>query len=99
MSKNLTMKLRLGWGAEGAVAFTSIPGGVPKPLTLTPSGDKTLARRTTRQGLFFASEELGLKTARDRITIYGPKADGTYIVEFRAGRGRRFRGFAECEVT
>jgi hypothetical protein len=52
MSKNLTMKLRLGWGAEGAVAFTSIPGGVPKPLTLTPSGDKTLARRTTRQGLF-----------------------------------------------
>jgi hypothetical protein len=26
---------------------------------------------------------LGLKTARDRITIYGPKADGTYIVEFK----------------
>jgi hypothetical protein len=44
MSKNLTIKLRLGWGAEGAAA-------------------------------------------RDRITIYGPKADGTYIVEFKTATG------------
>jgi hypothetical protein len=38
-------------------------------------------------------------TGKNRIMIFGPKGDGTYVVEFRAGRGRRFRGFAECEVT
>jgi len=34
--------------------------------------------------------ELTMKAkAEDKITIYGPKSDGTYIVEFR---GRRRRG-------
>jgi hypothetical protein len=28
-----------------------------------------------------------LATAQDRITIYGPKDDGTYIVEFRTVEG------------
>jgi hypothetical protein len=32
--------------------------------------------------------ELTLKAkAKDKITIYGPKSDGTYIVEFRAAAG------------
>jgi hypothetical protein len=32
--------------------------------------------------------ELTLKAkAEDKITIYGPKSDGTYIVEFRAAAG------------
>ena len=61
--------------------------GWETPSPLTPSGDKTLARRTTRQGLFFASEELGMTTAQDRMTIYGPKADGTHIVEFKTATG------------
>jgi hypothetical protein len=28
-----------------------------------------------------------MATAQDRITIYGPKDDGTYIVEFRTAEG------------
>jgi len=28
-----------------------------------------------------------MATAQDRITIYGPKADGTYLVEFRTAEG------------
>jgi hypothetical protein len=40
-----------------------------------------------------------IQDAVNRIMIFGPKGDGTHVVEFRAGRGRRFRGFAECEVT
>jgi hypothetical protein len=27
-------------------------------------------------------------TNKNRIMIYGPKADGTYIIEFKDGRGR-----------
>ena len=27
-------------------------------------------------------------TGRNRILIYGPKNDGTYVVEFKNGRGR-----------
>jgi hypothetical protein len=30
---------------------------------------------------------LGMTTAQDRMTIYGPKADGTYIVEFKTATG------------
>jgi hypothetical protein len=32
---------------------------------------------------------LGLKTAQDRITIFGPRADGTYIVEFKTVDAQR----------
>ena len=87
MSKNLTMKLRLGWGAEGVVAFSPVPGGVPK----TPSPHPAIYPGPPHNapGSFFASEELGLKTAQDRITIYGPKADGTYIVEFKTVDAQR----------
>ncbi len=28
-----------------------------------------------------------MTTAQDRMTIYGPKADGTYIVEFKTATG------------
>jgi len=58
------------------------PGGVPPaPQPLTPSGRETLAS-TGSQGLLLCTEqaEAGvMATAQDRITIYGPKDDGTYI--------------------
>ena len=43
-----------------------------------------------RQGLLLCAEqaEVGvMATAQDRITIYGPKDDCTYIVEFRTAEG------------
>jgi hypothetical protein len=46
-----------------------------------------MMRRAVAPGSFFASEELGMTTAQDRMTIYGPKADGTYIVEFKTATG------------
>ncbi len=65
----------------------------PSPQPLTPSGRETLAA-TGSQGLLLCTEqaEAGvLATAQDRITIYGPKDDGTYdgtyIVEFRTVEG------------
>jgi|GraSoiStandDraft_47_1057283.scaffolds.fasta_scaffold468225_2 hypothetical protein len=68
------------------------PGGVPQPPApqpLTPSGRETLASCGS-QGLLLCTEqaEAGvMATAQDRITIYGPKDDCTYIVEFRTAEG------------
>ena len=52
-------------------------------------GPGTLAS-TGSQGLLLCTEqaEAGvMATAQDRITIYGPKDDGTYIVEFWTAEG------------
>jgi hypothetical protein len=67
------------------VAFSPVPGGVPK----TPSPHPAIRPwpAAQRAGSFFASEELGMTTAQDRMTIYGPKADGTHIVEFKTATG------------
>jgi hypothetical protein len=65
------------------------PGGVPpapNPQPLTPSGRETLAPINAR--VFSCAAEVGvMATAQDRITIYGPKDDCTYIVEFRTAEG------------
>jgi hypothetical protein len=29
----------------------------------------------------------GIETSKDRIMIYGPKSDGTYVIEFRMADG------------
>ena len=71
------------------VEWTSAGWSAPSPQPLTPSGRETLAA-TGSQGLLLCTEqaEAGvLATAQDRITIYGPKDDGTYIVEFRTVEG------------
>jgi hypothetical protein len=40
--------------------------------------------------------ELTMKAkAEDKITIYGPKSDGTYIVEFRTAAGEALAIFAQ----
>src|SRR5260221_12441045 len=76
----------MGWlGVE----WTSAGWSAPSPQPLTPSGRETLAA-TGSQGLLLCSEqaEAGvLATAQDLTTIYGPKDDGTYIVEFRTVEG------------
>jgi hypothetical protein len=48
-----------------------------------PSGDKPLARRTMGQGLF-CIRGIGHDDRPGRDHIYGPKADGTYIVGVKA---------------
>src|SRR6266851_8488293 len=69
------------------------PGGVP-PAPSPPTPHPIRPRDPgahTRQGLLLCAEqpEVGvMATAQDRITIYGPKDDCTYIVEFRDGRRR-----------
>jgi hypothetical protein len=75
-----------GPGVEWTSAGWSAPSS---PTPLTPSGRETLAS-TRSQGLLLCTEqaEAGvMATAQDRITIYGPKADGTYLVEFRTAEG------------
>ena len=71
------------------VEWTSAGWRAPSPQPLTPSGRETLASCVS-QGLLLCTEqaEAGvMATAQDRITIYGPKDDCTYIVEFRTAEG------------
>src|SRR6266478_9242936 len=82
---------RQGTAWAGPALNGLAPGGVPPAPQppLTPSGRETLAS-TRSQGLLLCTEqaEAGvMATAQDRITIYGPKADGTYLVEFRTAEG------------
>src|SRR6266404_9916850 len=64
----------------------------PQPPAPNPSphpAEETLAS-TGSQGLLLCTEqaEAGvMATAQDRITIYGPKDDGIYIVEFWTAEG------------
>jgi hypothetical protein len=77
-----------GPGVEWISAGWSAPQP-PNPQPLTPSGRETLASIGS-QGLLLCTEqaEAGvMATAQDRITIYGPKDDGSYIVEFRTAEG------------
>src|SRR5260221_13132107 len=62
----------------------------PSPQPLTPSGRETLAS-TGSQGLLLCTEqaEAGvMATAQDRITIYGPKDNGTLHRRILDGRRR-----------
>jgi len=71
------------------VEWTSAGWSAPSPPAPHPSGRETLAS-TGSQGLLLCTEqaEAGvMATVQDRITIYGPKDDGTYIVEFRTAEG------------
>src|SRR5260221_5696786 len=83
---------RQGTAWAGPALNGLAPGGVPpapNPQPLTTSGRETLAFCVS-QGLLLCTEqaEAGvMATAQDRITIYGPKADGTYLVEFRTAEG------------
>jgi len=36
-------------------------------------------------------------TGKNRIMIYGPKNDGTYIVEFKTAEGEALRDFDPCK--
>jgi len=40
-----------------------------------------------RRGYRTAIAIVGVMTAKNRITIFGPKDDGTYVVEFRTTEG------------
>ena len=70
------------------VEWTSAGWRAPSPQPLTPSGRETLAPIHARVFSCALSNRKGvMATAQDRITIYGPKDDCTYIVEFRTAEG------------
>src|SRR5258708_32277757 len=71
------------------VECTSAGWSAPSPPTPHPIRPRDPGA-PKRQGLLLCAEQAevgGMATAQDRITIYGPKDDWTYIVEFRAAPG------------
>jgi hypothetical protein len=71
------------------VECTSAGWSAPSPPTPHPIRPRDPGAHK-RQGLLLCAEqaEVGvMATAQDRITIYGPKDDCTYIVEFRTAEG------------
>ena len=81
---------RQGTAWAGPALNGLAPGGVPPAPNPSPHPAEETLASTGSQGLLLCTEqaEAGvLATAQDRTTIYGPKDDGTYIVEFRTVEG------------
>ena len=77
------------------------PGGVPpspQPPTPHPIRPRDPGAHK-RQGLLLCAEqpEVGLATAQDRITIYGPKDDCTYMSNSGWPKAMRLRSQAKAE--
>jgi hypothetical protein len=50
-------------------------------------GQDPIAGRETRSGGRIAQNETAIMAGNNRIMIFGPKSDGTHVVEFRTAAG------------
>jgi len=50
-------------------------------------GQDPIAGREARSGGRIAQNETAIMAGNNRIMIFGPKSDGTYVVEFRTAAG------------
>jgi hypothetical protein len=61
--------------------------GAPEMSVAPLGGQDPIAGREARSGGRIAQNETAIMAGNNRIMIFGPKSDGTYVVEFRTAAG------------